>query len=993
MADIPKYPDPDTYSVTVPSEPLSTAQDPPSPAAEAVWSEHAPRPVLPWEGEGGWTVVVPTKAAIKASVPAPEHYPYIWIDVYTGESLNRTRYPWGRAQQYGSGDFSNVEIGTEDFIRLADVQGLRVRLSNASGSPGTCSLTIQNALVGKERGDGTWYWERRQFKPGRFIDGATVRYIDRRPSLLRGGELWYRGRIHGTLSAASADVILDDKPYRVIWEGDGGPGVTETDFQAGGLERTTDAEGREETIITARGSRYRGSSRLDPSCFFVEDEGEPIFEPMQKIRIFGMNRFPPEKLVGFPYRLYSGPGGEKPVGEDRQVISSETDYLSKFRPRQLTVNGKLIPEVQMLQYTGEAAYHYATPLFTGFVSDVTSEQQGPNWVTTVACRDVTCWLDYSQLNVSPSLNIFNADLISEAELKNWQIYTSRFETMPAHEIVRALYLGLREAYVIAQETITDFALLQAQTMYPEATTAVARAVEAGEVQGAYLYYQRPQGDINTPRFRETGEGGRPIVLPHGTRVYIRGSWPEEGDPEWYYIATSDGRLGWVDANDLGKVQSTYTGVGHFKEVTDPTTTLVPIGLAVDDIKKMFAFDKLILNPSIEPGTDGKAVGAYEKYMRQNWPLVQSEYVSRRSIISQVTKHSNCECYADGDGRVWFHPVRAYYSVTDPVYIIHPEETISWAFTFSDREIITWAHVHGEWSFNLIPGEFIYGQVMEDIDMLKRFGVRAIHVSNPNIKTSPAARTFARSLLKRVNANKITGTVTIIFRPEVQLARNVYVPWLNVVGYVSNIDHNIQWGRAATTTLSLRYVRHPWEPWSPLEYDKTKEVDNWSTLLTRSNPDRGRAPASTRAVPYDQEQKGGASVPVPTPDESESKHKMRDYVHRAFLEGARAIHRNLNARCSVFKGRDPTGSEIWKRGIAIKVAVSTMDTPGVPGPEYTKTAMAASFNLIIATFREAGFRVINNYRSTARWEASDTRGHLVLIYSNPPPADIVPESEL
>jgi len=71
---------------------------------------------------------------------------------------------------------------------------------------------------------------------------------------------------------------------------------------------------------------------------------------------------------------------------------------------------------------------------------------------------------------------------------------------------------------------------------------------------------------------------------------------------------------------------------------------------------------------------------------------------------------------------------------------------------------------------------------------------------------------------------ITGRITLILRPEIQLARNVFIPWLNLIGYIAVIDHSIQWGRMATTTLSLKYIRHPWEPWYPLEYMSREEQD-------------------------------------------------------------------------------------------------------------------------------------------------------------------------
>jgi len=306
-----------------------------------------------------------------------------------------------------------------------------------------------------------------------------------------------------------------------------------------------------------------------------------------------------------------------------------------------------------------------------------------------------------------------------------------------------------------------------------------------------------------------------------------------------------------------------------------------------------------------------------------------------------------------------------------VYVIHPGETIAWAFAFSDKEIITWAHVHGEFQFNTIPGDWIYGQVTESKNFIKRFGIRAIHVSNPNIRHPAAARTYARTLLKRVNANMITGSVTIVLRPEIQLARNVFIPWLNLVGYIAGIDHNVHWGRTAATTLSLKYVRHPWEPWSPIEYKASEEeTQRWTYRSEREK--------YTRASTLDRENtytKGHTS-----------EFEMKSYVRDAYVGAYKKVLYSLNAICTITKGLDLDGSEYWRNGLALKVTLNTMEKPNVPGVGYEKAATAANLNTVISAFRASGFRVVNNYRSRARWETGDTEGHLVLYYNKPPSAD-------
>jgi len=288
--DTPKDPEFEKYEIVTQSNLFDTTQletstsersgirtTPRSREQQAEWEQDQAKVVDPRYAEEGWTVAVPPESVWQQTVPPVTHWPLVWIDVYTGESLNKSRQPWGKAQQYGSGTLSGVRFDEEDFIRLADVQGVRVRLTSHAGSGGTCTVTLKNALIRKAsgKGDGSWIWERRQFKSGRFTDGQRIRYLHDVEGSTR---LWYSGKLK---KHAMGSVKLDGTYYMVNWD-----------------------DGIEPYVL-----------RLNPDHFFAEDMGEPLFEPMQKLKIFAVNRFTPEVLKDYNYSMYEGPGvaGEVPA--------------------------------------------------------------------------------------------------------------------------------------------------------------------------------------------------------------------------------------------------------------------------------------------------------------------------------------------------------------------------------------------------------------------------------------------------------------------------------------------------------------------------------------------------------------------------------------------------------------------------------------------------------------------------------------------------------
>lgn len=517
---------------------------------------------------------------------------------------------------------------------------------------------------------------------------------------------------------------------------------------------------------------------------------QDLLEPMMKIKVFGGARFQPS-LIG----------------------KGQLETL--FRN---TIEGATLSDRTVLDLDAAIAEQFLVPLFTGYLRAVTSSYSGGRAVTDLAAEDVLTWLDLSRININPSIDIMRTEpqTVEERARAVPQIYTTLFAGLSAVEIVRRLFVGLPMLSV------------RAGTALRESPVTTAPSVGA--------------------------------ELPDGTRVSIIDTDPavvdfrvagvlERRDIKAYLVTTFDGRTGWI-MGDMVKPDSfeTHGGVGSFIESTDPSAeagseSRISKSPAAAEVRAMFRKDRLLLLPTPEP-EDVEVLVAYNRFFRsRNWDLFQSEYATRREIIKTVTTHSNSELYADGDGRVWFHPVWGYRSVSTPSYVIQPGEVISYAFTETDAEICTWCEVVGEVDFNMIRPKLLFMRsIALDTELIQQFGTRAITIHNPNIRSNDAAKAHASSMLSRLNAQRLQGEVTIVFRPELNLARNVYIPWLERVYYIQSIGHSIQWGQTATTTIGLNYGRFVWEPWVPLEYGAEVAAANAISAYRTEPPVRPPQPS-------------------------------------------------------------------------------------------------------------------------------------------------------
>lgn len=489
--------------------------------------------------------------------------------------------------------------------------------------------------------------------------------------------------------------------------------------------------------------------------------------PMHKIMVFGLNRFYVQALQRMPFEEVGRFTLEELLSQSPSAVSNWT----------------------------------TTPIFTGYVTSVTHKRAGASHLVTLNASDVLIWTDLSLMNRNPALvpdylGIFGREPYYDFGQTVYQVFTTRFAGVPAQDIVRALFFGASLVEVKSQTNVYS---------KPDTNSRVVGEVSAGTP--GLLVETFPALDLD--------------LAENVDEVLSRGRWARvtfkvRPDPGAYGFLS-----GWVPLSQIVYEKRLISGIGSFQPYTGTDQNRIELQKLQhsEEVARLFTPDKLkILDlESFDTPEDADVIVAYNEFFRSNPPEFVSQYATRRSLLAEVCRTTNTELWADGAGIVHFHPIRAYLPADEPELVIHPEECISWAATEDSSEVKTWVFVTGQVSYDYVPPVMIQNHMMADPEIIRRFGMRAIQVSNPNIRSPEAARAYAFTVLQRLLANRLQAQVTIVFRPEILPGRNVYIPWLNRVYYVHAVTHEISWGRSATTTLDLKYGRFPWEVWYPLVY--------------------------------------------------------------------------------------------------------------------------------------------------------------------------------
>jgi len=666
--------------------------------------------------------IVPTHEW-KRALPNRTHFPYIWADIHVGS--------WDQRQGNDSMPAAQTsdKVFSDGMRRLSRISSLSSRVTVDTISGGSLQMGFENT------------WQREVDEENKIY---YKRVFDDSIPPTKGSQVWYFSENDSSHSS-----------YRGWYRAE----VTNVDSQGDMTLNFLDGREPSESIIQ--------------SNIYRVDQGNVSIVPMQRIMVFGLNRF-----------------DLKPTEE------------SSRRSSVLLPGMSWLDTGELREYYNQLASKSSSALFTGYVSSVTSSRSDARHQLNITAKDVLQWAQYSLINVNPAIIPEDIGLYGRGRLfdqgnQHWQLFQQRFAGMPVPDIIRALIYGLSIVTIrttvsprVAPSTDAQTVRTSVSGSRPENFTILAG-------QQAFLVETYPKVDLDTTSPKLTSN-----------------TWGRVVD-------TSRGISGWIQISDLTFVENSraLTGIGKFTPITKRSDPIYAGFIPNDDVVNLFSQgDRLaILEGEGATVEETQVLKAYNRFFRTNFPSIQSVYQRRLELLRDLTRATHTELYADQDGVVNFHPVRAYLPVDHPIFVIQPEETLSWAFSETDEEVATWVYVTGQVDFNTTPENMIQDFAFAYDEEVARYGMRALQVSNPNIHTVEGAKAHARSLIRRFMANRLQGEVTVVFRPEMRVARNVYVPWMGRVYYVHSVSHRVVWGQTATTTLGLKYGRHPWQPWTPLDF--------------------------------------------------------------------------------------------------------------------------------------------------------------------------------
>jgi len=224
----------------------------------------------------------------------------------------------------------------------------------------------------------------------------------------------------------------------------------------------------------------------------------------------------------------------------------------------------------------------------------------------------------------------------------------------------------------------------------------------------------------------------------------------------------------------------------------------------------------------------------------------SDFINRLEAVQEISKRTMTEFYADACGHYQAHPYRhamlflntvARVNGTDipdfaaskltSAYVVSYDEMRSSSFTISDEEIATVLLFQGEPAIfgSTIPLLSVFGHrtvaVAQELGLRYGFWVREQQEQLVNAGSSQTGKDtkdaktktynsllglYALARLAYLNKDLYSAQVTIVFRPELEVARPVYFPERRDIGYIISIDHNFPVGGDPTTGLGVSYVR-------------------------------------------------------------------------------------------------------------------------------------------------------------------------------------------
>lgn len=186
----------------------------------------------------------------------------------------------------------------------------------------------------------------------------------------------------------------------------------------------------------------------------------------------------------------------------------------------------------------------------------------------------------------------------------------------------------------------------------------------------------------------------------------------------------------------------------------------------------------------------------------------AEFMTKLDIATTIKNRVNYEFYQDVDGNFIFKPPFYNLNVKGILpYTLLPNEIINYSLSSNSDGIVTVLTVTTPFYKNLRQTSFGLGKGFHmDIELSKRYGTRHKEIVMEYIANPQMARSLALGEMAVINAQTITGTVSIPGRPEMRLGYPVYIEHKDSFHYVKSIGHTFDYGGSFTTTLGLEIER-------------------------------------------------------------------------------------------------------------------------------------------------------------------------------------------
>jgi hypothetical protein len=186
----------------------------------------------------------------------------------------------------------------------------------------------------------------------------------------------------------------------------------------------------------------------------------------------------------------------------------------------------------------------------------------------------------------------------------------------------------------------------------------------------------------------------------------------------------------------------------------------------------------------------------------------NSYKSNLEIINEVKLFTGFEFYLDTNGDIVFKP--PFWNLDtkrNAVFVLKDNDILSYDFSEDANQIVTRLDVTGSIFYDVsVNSDLVPRATFTDWNLARQHGIKEEVIAAKFLTNKEMCFFHAISEMDRINANRYSGTVTILGRPEVRLGYPIYIESRDIFGYVDNISHNFTFGGTFTTQIEISAIR-------------------------------------------------------------------------------------------------------------------------------------------------------------------------------------------